>query len=304
MASLVQSSWQVLSHPIVPVSSLIAFTMCLFQVIFKSWSFINLVSQSNFELVFDAWALCMFLWLQFLITHFSEFQLACVGTFFLHEGVFFLSGLPYMMLERSGWLSKYKIQVSPYSSSVFDNWISGHVSLDQMLFFFAVFIGWKINFVFTWCGFIWELQQISQCLFIFFVSVYCMMRILKVLDPDHDVILFERKIQFSLWILPGGPFLIKMSFFFFFSSPGSYVVQEQERIQMPSGRPFTFMSFLLCLYALNGKDSKNPLQHMQDWFLLCLNYCMDWIPPMPLHTEHFSIFSVIFIYLIIYFGES
>jgi len=61
MASLVQSSWQVLSHPIVPVSSLIAFTMCLFQVIFKSWSFINLVSQSNFELVFDAWALCMFL---------------------------------------------------------------------------------------------------------------------------------------------------------------------------------------------------------------------------------------------------
>ncbi|BAT99581.1 hypothetical protein VIGAN_10103700 [Vigna angularis var. angularis] len=60
---------------------------------------------------------------QFLITHFSEFQLACLGTFFLHEGVFFLSGLPYMMLERSRWLSKYKIQVSPYSSSVFDNWI-------------------------------------------------------------------------------------------------------------------------------------------------------------------------------------
>ncbi|KAL9328089.1 hypothetical protein ACSQ67_003092 [Phaseolus vulgaris] len=47
---------------------------------------------------------------QFLITHFSEFQLACLGTFFLHESVFFLSGLPYMMLERSRWLSKYKIQ--------------------------------------------------------------------------------------------------------------------------------------------------------------------------------------------------
>lgn len=49
--------------------------------------------------------------LQYLITHFSDFQLACLGSFFLHESVFFLSGLPYIFLERAGWLSKYKIQV-------------------------------------------------------------------------------------------------------------------------------------------------------------------------------------------------
>ncbi|KAF5470506.1 hypothetical protein F2P56_011013 [Juglans regia] len=48
-------------------------------------------------------------WL-YLITHFSDFQLACLGSFFLHESVFFLSGLPFIYLERAGWLSKYKIQ--------------------------------------------------------------------------------------------------------------------------------------------------------------------------------------------------
>ncbi|CAN1329182.1 Methylsterol monooxygenase 2-2, partial [Linum perenne] len=48
--------------------------------------------------------------LQYLITHFSDFQLACLGSFLIHEGVFFLSGLPCIFLERSGWLSKYKIQ--------------------------------------------------------------------------------------------------------------------------------------------------------------------------------------------------
>ncbi|KHN45290.1 Methylsterol monooxygenase 2-2 [Glycine soja] len=54
---------------------------------------------------------------QVLIPHFCDFQLACLATFFLHEGVFFLSGLPYLLLERTGWLSKYKIQafmVGPY----------------------------------------------------------------------------------------------------------------------------------------------------------------------------------------------
>ncbi|XP_030447282.1 methylsterol monooxygenase 2-2 [Syzygium oleosum] len=48
-------------------------------------------------------------WL-YLVTHFSDFQLACLGSFFLHESVFFLSGLPFIFLERAGWLSKYKIQ--------------------------------------------------------------------------------------------------------------------------------------------------------------------------------------------------
>ncbi|KAJ6777743.1 STEROL DESATURASE [Salix koriyanagi] len=49
-------------------------------------------------------------WL-YLITHFSDFQLACLGSFFLHESVFFLSGLPFIYLERAGWLKKYKIQM-------------------------------------------------------------------------------------------------------------------------------------------------------------------------------------------------
>lgn len=49
--------------------------------------------------------------MQFLTTHFSEFQLASVATFLLHESVFFLSGIPFMVLERAGLLSKYKIQV-------------------------------------------------------------------------------------------------------------------------------------------------------------------------------------------------
>lgn len=52
--------------------------------------------------------------MQYLITHFSDFQLACLGSFFLHESVFFLSGLPFIFFERAGWLSKYKIQVSLY----------------------------------------------------------------------------------------------------------------------------------------------------------------------------------------------
>ncbi|CAF2116329.1 unnamed protein product [Brassica oleracea] len=47
---------------------------------------------------------------QYLVTHFSDFQLACIGSFLLHESVFFLSGLPFIFLERQGFLSKYKIQ--------------------------------------------------------------------------------------------------------------------------------------------------------------------------------------------------
>ncbi|KAK5773457.1 Methylsterol monooxygenase 2-2 -like protein [Gossypium arboreum] len=49
-------------------------------------------------------------WL-YLITHFSDFQLASMGSFLLHESVFFLSGLPFIYLERAGLLSKYKIQI-------------------------------------------------------------------------------------------------------------------------------------------------------------------------------------------------
>jgi len=60
--------------------------------------------------------LMLFFVVQYLITHFSDFQLACLGSFFLHEGVFFLSGLPFIWLERAGWMSKYKIQVCPCSN--------------------------------------------------------------------------------------------------------------------------------------------------------------------------------------------
>ncbi|CAM6050775.1 unnamed protein product, partial [Sphagnum compactum] len=47
-------------------------------------------------------------WL-YLTTNFSDFQLASLGSFIIHEGVFFLSGLPYLMMECWG-LQKYKIQ--------------------------------------------------------------------------------------------------------------------------------------------------------------------------------------------------
>nr|CAB3488873.1 unnamed protein product [Digitaria exilis] len=45
-----------------------------------------------------------------LIANFSEFQLATVITFLLHETVFFLSGLPSLLFERFGLFAKYKIQ--------------------------------------------------------------------------------------------------------------------------------------------------------------------------------------------------
>uniref|UniRef100_A0A0E0EC11 aldehyde oxygenase (deformylating) n=1 Tax=Oryza meridionalis TaxID=40149 RepID=A0A0E0EC11_9ORYZ len=41
---------------------------------------------------------------------FTEFQLATVVTFLLHETVFFLSGLPSLLFERFGLFAKYKIQ--------------------------------------------------------------------------------------------------------------------------------------------------------------------------------------------------
>lgn len=47
---------------------------------------------------------------KYLITNYSDFQLACIGSFILHESVFFLSGLPFIFLERRGYLTKYKIQ--------------------------------------------------------------------------------------------------------------------------------------------------------------------------------------------------
>lgn len=51
-------------------------------------------------------------WLvQYLINNFSDFQLASIGSFVIHESVFFLSGLPFIVMERLGYQQKYKIQV-------------------------------------------------------------------------------------------------------------------------------------------------------------------------------------------------
>ncbi|CAF2261143.1 unnamed protein product [Brassica rapa] len=61
-----------------------------------------LIDPSMASLVESGW--------QYLVTHFSDFQLACIGSFLLHESVFFLSGLPFIYLERHGFLTKYKIQ--------------------------------------------------------------------------------------------------------------------------------------------------------------------------------------------------
>jgi 4-alpha-methyl-delta7-sterol-4alpha-methyl oxidase len=49
--------------------------------------------------------------MQLLTANFTEFQLATVVTFLLHETVFFLSGLPSLLFERFGLFAKYKIQV-------------------------------------------------------------------------------------------------------------------------------------------------------------------------------------------------
>ncbi|MBA0582557.1 hypothetical protein Gorai_024698, partial [Gossypium raimondii] len=75
--------------------------------------------------------------MQYLITHFSDFQLASLGSFFLHESVFFLSGLPFIYLERAGLLSKYKIQVNSLHC-----W---KVVLSQIIFYFIL-----EDFVFYW----------------------------------------------------------------------------------------------------------------------------------------------------------
>ncbi|XP_071737478.1 methylsterol monooxygenase 2-2 [Rutidosis leptorrhynchoides] len=61
---------------------------------------------------------------KYLVTNFSDFQLACLGSFLLHESVFFLSGLPFIFLERAGWLSKYKIQTKTNSTEAQDKCIT------------------------------------------------------------------------------------------------------------------------------------------------------------------------------------
>ncbi|WKA00984.1 hypothetical protein VitviT2T_019295 [Vitis vinifera] len=82
---------------------------------------------------------------QYLITHFSDFQLACLGSFFLHESVFFLSGLPFIYLERLGYLSKYKIQTKNNTPAAQNKCITRlllyhfGVNLPVMIFSYPVF---------------------------------------------------------------------------------------------------------------------------------------------------------------------
>lgn len=83
--------------------------------------------------------------MQYLTTHFTDFQLACLGSFFLHESVFFLSGLPFIFLERAGWLSKYKIQAKNNTTAAQEKCITRlllyhfGVNLPVMIFSYPVF---------------------------------------------------------------------------------------------------------------------------------------------------------------------
>ncbi|KAK2428413.1 sterol 4-alpha-methyl-oxidase 2-2 [Trifolium repens] len=107
----------------------------------KSYNRFNENGQKTTE---DPTFICSNNW-PYLITNFSDFQLACLGSFFLHESVFFLSGLPFVWIERAGWLSKYKIQAKNNSPAAKDRCIGRlllyhfGVNLPVMIFSYPVF---------------------------------------------------------------------------------------------------------------------------------------------------------------------
>ncbi|KAL0774538.1 methylsterol monooxygenase 2-1 [Brassica napus] len=82
---------------------------------------------------------------QYLVSNFSDFQLACIGSFIVHETVFFLSGLPYILLERTGLLSNYKIQTkhnTPEAQGKCIAWLLFYhscVNFPLMMFSYRVF---------------------------------------------------------------------------------------------------------------------------------------------------------------------
>ncbi|KAJ0260075.1 Methylsterol monooxygenase 2-1 [Hirschfeldia incana] len=82
---------------------------------------------------------------QYLVTNFSDFQLACIGSFIVHETVFFFSGLPFIFLERTGLLSTYKIQTknnSPEAQGKCIAWLLFYhscVNFPLMMFSYRVF---------------------------------------------------------------------------------------------------------------------------------------------------------------------
>ncbi|CAF1864095.1 unnamed protein product [Brassica oleracea] len=81
----------------------------------------------------------------YLVSNFSDFQLACIGSFIVHETVFFLSGLPYILLERTGLLSNYKIQTkhnTPEAQGKCIAWLLFYhscVNFPLMMFSYRVF---------------------------------------------------------------------------------------------------------------------------------------------------------------------
>ncbi|WZZ54698.1 hypothetical protein YC2023_054805 [Brassica napus] len=82
---------------------------------------------------------------QYLVSNFSDFQLACIGSFIVHETVFFLSGLPYILLERTALLSNYKIQTkhnTPEAQGKCIAWLLFYhscVNFPLMMFSYRVF---------------------------------------------------------------------------------------------------------------------------------------------------------------------
>ncbi|XVE71502.1 hypothetical protein DITRI_Ditri10aG0156000 [Diplodiscus trichospermus] len=55
---------------------------------------------------------------------FTDFQLASIGSFLVHESALFLSGLPFIYLDRAGLLSKYKIQTKNNSPTTHEKCIT------------------------------------------------------------------------------------------------------------------------------------------------------------------------------------
>lgn len=82
---------------------------------------------------------------QLVTANFTEFQLATVITFLIHETVFFLSGLPSLLFERFGLFAKYKIQkksnTSAYQNRCVLRLILYHVcvNLPVMIFSYPAF---------------------------------------------------------------------------------------------------------------------------------------------------------------------
>ncbi|KAG5401691.1 hypothetical protein IGI04_016298 [Brassica rapa subsp. trilocularis] len=152
MDSLVESGWQVYT---MLLSKCAYACICLVRLIlvcgvvhrigllwplraccFRSGSISNIITALEFLL-----EALVYVWHM----NFVDFQLACIGSFIVHETVFFLSGLPYIFLERTGLLSTYKIQTkhnTPEAQGKCIAWLLFYhscVNFPLMLFSYRVF---------------------------------------------------------------------------------------------------------------------------------------------------------------------